>query len=184
VKPFRRVVTGHDETGKAVVLFDSENPNTLVRPVTGVVNRLFWQSERTPADISGPADRAVETGSVAPPRGGTSFRIVDFPSMNEAEMAELPDLLVAKQFGSDKPATGYRPATHPLMHRQRSLDYAIVLDGEIEMRLDDSSVFLKTGDVFVQQGTNHAWINTSGKPCRIAFVFVDAEDPIDATAQG
>lgn len=174
---FRRVVTGHDETGKAVVLFDGENPNTLVRPVTGVVNRLFWQSARVPADISGPSDRAVENRVVAPPPGGTSFRIVDFPSMTEAEIAALPPLVSAKQFGSDQSSGRYWPARDALTHRQRSLDYAIVLDGEIEMRLDDSSVRLRPGDVLVQQGTNHAWINTSGKPCRIAFVFVDALDP-------
>lgn len=174
----RRVVTGHDETGKAVVLFDGMNPNKVVRPVTGVVNRLFWLTNATPADISGDSDRAVETGGVAPPAGGTAFRIVEFPSMSDAEVAALPKTLVAHQFGSDNGPARYREPSHPFMHRSRTLDYAIILSGEIEMRLDDESVFLKTGDALVQQGTNHAWINQSGRPCRIAFFFVDAIDPM------
>jgi len=163
----RRVVTGHDATGKAIVLFDGPNPNKVVRPATGIVNRLFWRSESTPADISGGADRAVEDGVVAPPVGGSSLRIIDFPSMTDEYIAALPKNLEARNFGSEKSPLPYREPSHPLTHRQRSLDYAIVLSGEIEMRLDDSSVYLRAGDVFIQQGTNHAWINQTGKPCRI-----------------
>ena len=70
-----------------------------------------------------------------------------------------------------------KPARHPFMHRTRSIDYALVLEGEIDMLLDDSEVHLKAGDVLVQLGTNHAWANHSGKPCRIAFVLIDAHQP-------
>ena len=65
----------------------------------------------------------------------------------------------------------------PFMHRTRSLDYAIVLTGEIDMLLDDSDVHLKAGDILVQQGTNHAWMNHGSVPCRIAFVLIDAQTP-------
>ena len=64
-----------------------------------------------------------------------------------------------------------------MMHRTRSVDYAIILSGEIDMLLDDSEVHLKAGDVVVQQATNHAWVNRSGKPCRVAFILMDSQEP-------
>ena len=70
----------------------------------------------------------------------------------------------------------YEPGVAPRMHRTDSLDYAIVISGEIEMLLDDSQVHLKTGDVIVQQGTNHAWVNRGKEVCRIAFVLIDAKE--------
>jgi uncharacterized cupin superfamily protein len=69
------------------------------------------------------------------------------------------------------------PPRHPLMHRTRTVDYAIVMDGEIDMLLDDSEIHLKAGDVLIQQGTNHAWVNRGTSPCRIAFVLIDATEP-------
>lgn len=173
----RRVVTGHDATGKAVVLFDGPNPNKVVREQTRVVNRLVWQTGEFPAEMSGDEDRAVERGGSAWAAGGSSFRIVEFPPMTDAEIAAFPTDLVAKQFGGG--AKGYRPPSHPFMHRTQTLDYAIVMSGEIDMKLDDELVHMRAGDLLVQQGTNHAWINRSGKPCRIAFIFLDAKDPLN-----
>jgi len=69
------------------------------------------------------------------------------------------------------------PARHPFTHRTRSIDYAFVLEGEIDMLLDDTEVHLRTGDILVQQGTNHAWVNNSQANCRIAFVLIDAQEP-------
>jgi uncharacterized cupin superfamily protein len=63
------------------------------------------------------------------------------------------------------------------MHRTRTVDYAIVMEGEIDMLLDDSEIHLRAGDVLIQQGTNHAWVNRGTKPCRIAFVLIDAMEP-------
>jgi uncharacterized cupin superfamily protein len=77
---------------------------------------------------------------------------------------------------------GGAAARHPFMHRTRSIDYALVLEGEIDMLLDDSEVHLKAGDVMVQQGTNHAWVNRSQQVCRMAFILIDAEDPLAAGA--
>ncbi len=81
----------------------------------------------------------------APPANGTRFCVIDFP-----------------------------PGNHPHMHRTETIDYVIVIDGEIEMDMDDSTVKLKQGDIMIQRGTNHAWANRSGKPARVAFVLVDA----------
>jgi uncharacterized cupin superfamily protein len=175
----RRIVTGHDATGKAVVLMDSANPHKIVRPATGIVNRLLWMTDATPADIAGKTEHEAGKEGVGPPERGTSFRIIDFPSMSEAEIAAFNADHVAKQFGNETGASRYREPSHPFMHRTRTLDYAIVLSGEIDMKLDDEEpIHLKAGDVLIQQGTNHAWINRSGKPCRIAFTFIDAEDPL------
>ena len=80
-----------------------------------------------------------------------------------------------REMGIDPATQGY--ARHAFTHRTKSIDYAIVLDGEIDMLLDDTQVHVKAGDVLIQQGTNHAWVNNSGKPCRIAFILIDAKEP-------
>ena len=77
--------------------------------------------------------------------------------------------------GIDPATQGY--SRHANTHRTRSIDYAIVLDGEIDMLMDDTEVRVKAGDVLVQQGTNHAWVNNGDKPCRIAFILIDAKEP-------
>ena len=86
-----------------------------------------------------------------------------------------PDFL-QKSVGDRAPMRGV-PVTHPLMHRTRSVDYAVILSGEIDMTLDDAVVHLRPGDVVVQQATNHAWINRGTQPCRILFVLMDAKQP-------
>src|SRR4051812_31848253 len=175
----RRVVTGHDDSGAAVVLFDGANPYKNVRPGAGTVARLLWVTDKTPADMSGKADRANVKIGIAPAAGGSVFRVVDFPPTSDEEMAKLDVAHMQQQISAnDSNASKYRAPTHPFMHRTRSVDYAIVMAGEIDMMLDDETIHLKAGDVLVQQGTNHAWINRSGKPCRIAFVLIDAAEPL------
>jgi quercetin dioxygenase-like cupin family protein len=141
----RRIVTGHRD-GKAVVLYDGDAPNRKVRPVTGLVSTLLWVTDESPAGVSGSKDRAAREIGIPPPARGSIFRVVEFP-----------------------------PASEAAMHRTRSIDYAVVLEGEIDMRLDDAEVHLRAGDTLVQQGTNHAWINRGTRPCRIAFVLIDAQ---------
>jgi mannose-6-phosphate isomerase-like protein (cupin superfamily) len=174
----RRIVTGHDASGKAIVLMDGTNPHRVVRALTGTVNNLMWMAESTPAEMSGDIDRAAGKGGVAPPKGGSVFRIVDFPPTTDEEIAKFDPQFLSKQI----PHEGHhsskdRESSHPFMHRTCSLDYAVVIVGEIDMKLDDSEIHLKAGDVLIQQGTNHAWINRSGKTCRVAFILIDAVDP-------
>ncbi len=173
----RRVVTAHDETGKAIVLFDSDNPHKVVRQPTGLVSQLAWVTDRSPADMKGSQDRAAVKVGIAPPANGTVFRIVDFPPAGD-EVAKLDPEFTAKMVGGGHaPAPSKaRPPRHPFMHRTKSVDYAIIMSGEIDMLLDDSEVHLKAGDLVVQQGTNHAWVNRGKTTCRIAFVLVDAEE--------
>ncbi len=171
----RRVVTGVDAGGKAVVLFDGDAPNKKVRPQRGTVSRLLWTTHETPADIAGPADRGnVEIG-VAPPVNGSIFRVIDIPP-TPAEVGSLPlDHLHSQHAGSIPKR--HLPPTHPLMHATRTVDYAIIMSGEIDMLLDDSEIHFTAGDVLIQQGTNHAWVNRGTRPCRIAFVLIDALEP-------
>ena len=93
----------------------------------------------------------------------------------DAAVRTIDNAAYVREMGIEAaPAT---PARHPYTHRTKSIDYAIVLEGEIDMLLDDSEVHLEVGDVLVQQGTNHAWVNNGRKTCRIAFVLIDAEEP-------
>ncbi len=176
---FRRIVTTHDNSGKAVVLFDGANPHKVVRQPTGLVSRVIWSTDATPADMTGAADRGAAKVGISPPPGGSVFRIVDFPPTS-AEMEKLDPSFMAKFVGhghDDHAGSKFRAPRHPFMHRTKSLDYAIVLSGEIDMLLDDSEVHCTAGDVIIQQGTNHAWVNRGKETCRIAFVLIDAKEP-------
>ncbi|HEX4556597.1 MAG TPA: cupin domain-containing protein [Xanthobacteraceae bacterium] len=174
-KPVRRVVTGHDASGKAVVLMDGPAPNQKLRG-TGLVSTLMWATDETPADISGADDRAARDSGVAPPSGGSILRVVDFPPLTTEAAARLDQTSIHREMGLGAQGHG-AGARHPFTHRTRSIDYAFVLDGEIDMLLDDTEVHLRAGDILVQQGTNHAWVNNSKATCRIAFVLIDAQAP-------
>ena len=171
----RRVVTTDDEDGKAVVLFDGANPHKVVRPNRSVTSRLVWVTDQTPADISGTADRAATNIGIAPPHNGSVFRIIDIPP-TPPEIETLGHDYLHKQIGDHAPRKGL-PPRHPLMHRTLTIDYAIIMQGEIDMLLDDSEVHLKAGDVLIQQGTNHAWVNRGTEPCRIAFILIESNEP-------
>lgn len=161
----RRVVTGH-RNGKGVVLYDSPAPNRKVRPASGLVSTLLWVTDELPADISGDADRAEREIGVPPPQRGSIFRVVEFPPGRK----EMSREAVLKEMGLSHQSN----SIHPGMHKTRSIDYAVVMEGEIDMVLDDAEVHLTAGDVLVQQGTNHAWVNRGTRVCRIAFVLIDA----------
>lgn len=141
----RRIVTGHDEEANAIVKTDDVLMGTLVDGGIAAFIKV-WTTNTSPADNNDESDGALrETGLTC--ANGTVLRIVDFA-----------------------------PGCKSPMHRTRSIDYGIVLEGELTMELDGGSVTrLKTGDVVVQRGTNHLWHNLSGKPCRMAFVLIDAK---------
>ena len=167
MKPVRRVVTGH-RAGRGRVLFDGPAPNARVRQASGVVSTLVWVTDETPADIAGEADRAAREIGVPPPASGTVFRVVDFLPEQGVRSREA----ILREMGIAPGGT----ARHPGMHRTKSVDYAIVVEGEIDMLLEDAEIHLHAGDVLVQQGTDHAWVNRGDAPCRIAFVLVDARE--------
>jgi len=168
----RRVVTGHDAGGRAVVLIDGAAPNAKLRKATGLTSTLLWVTEESPADNSGSADAAERDIGVAPPPRGSIFRVVDFPPSMDFGAVDTVAMLREMGLGA-----GQGDARHASMHRTKSVDYAVVISGEIDMLLDDSEVHLKAGDVLVQRGTNHGWVNRGRENCRIAFVLIDAKEP-------
>ena len=170
----RRVVTGHDKDGTAVVITDgTKDPITRA---AGVASALLWVTDETPADISGSKDQAERTIGVPPPMNGSILRIVDFPPVTGEIKVDNAAFTAEMGIGAQQRRKG-KYTDHPFMHRTKSIDYAIVLAGEIDMLLDDSKVHLKAGDIMVQQGTNHAWVNTGKETCRIAFVLIGAHEP-------
>jgi mannose-6-phosphate isomerase-like protein (cupin superfamily) len=168
----RRVVTGLDERNHAVVLFDSRIPLKRDSPVLSSTN--FWITDSTPPSLSS-QDTANRPIGVSPPDNGTKFRLVEFAPLDPATEAKLPPEMIMK--GVSHPPEKGIPVKHPMMHRTRTLDYAVILSGEIDMMLDDTSVHLKQGDVIVQQATNHGWVNHGTEPCRILFVLMDSKEP-------
>jgi len=166
----RRIVTGHDATGKAIIALDGPAENVRVRAANGLTSTLLWAEDETPSDNSGDIDKADRDIGVAPPDGGSVFRIVEFVPDDDSVSNED----MKRELGLDPDSGG--PVRHPGMHKTRSVDYAIVLSGEIDMLVDEDEVHLKAGDVIVQRGTNHAWANRGTEPCRIAFVLIDAKE--------
>ena len=146
--PLRRIVTGHDSQNVAKVIMDGA-PTNERRGAAGNVSTLIWCTDSTPADIS-VGETAEDMGArklgTAPPANGSRVTVIDFP-----------------------------PGNKPSMHRTETIDYVFVLSGEIDMDMDDSTVKMKAGDVMVQRGSNHSWVNRSDKPARLGFVLVDAK---------
>lgn len=174
----RRVVTGHTHDGKAVAIIDGPAPNVKHRPSSGVHSTLLWVTDQAPASNSGSADAGNTEIATAPPPGGSICRIVDFPPPHETP-AVTSNEAVLKELGITE-SSGKAASRSPFMHRTKSIDYAFVMQGEITMLLDDSEVDLKAGDVVVQRATNHAWENRGDQWCRIAFVLIDALDPLES----
>jgi quercetin dioxygenase-like cupin family protein len=147
----RRVVTGHDASGRAVVKIDEISRNiTSNRP--GATACVVWTTESFPVTNMGEADAGLnQVGTTL--KNGTVFRVIEFA-----------------------------PGVAPRNHRTDSIDYAVVLSGEIDMEMDGSAVHLKAGDVLVQRGTIHNWVNRGAAPCVMAFVLIDA-DPVEANGK-
>jgi quercetin dioxygenase-like cupin family protein len=144
----RRVVTGHDASGRAVVKIDEVAKN-LVSSRPGATACVVWTSEGFPIDNTEEEDGGLrKTGTTLD--NGTVFRILELA-----------------------------PGVTPRNHRTDSIDYAVVMSGEVDMELDDTTVHLKAGDVLVQRGTIHNWVNRGSEPCVIAFVLIAAK-PVTA----
>ncbi len=156
VRKFRRIVTGHNSNGESVILSDDLCPHS--RAIMGVptfAGTLLWVTKETPVDNStDPGDPAAEEIGVAPPLTGSILRVVEF----------APDVTWQSKHN-----------LKVMMHRTASLDYAIVLQGEIFAVLDKSETLMKPGDVLIQRGTNHAWANCSNAPSIVLFVLIGAE---------
>jgi quercetin dioxygenase-like cupin family protein len=175
----RRVVTGHDKNGRAVVLSDGPVPVVHSNPMrAGQLSHEIWKTSAMPIPIA-PAEREPTAGprQLHPAPMGTVFRISDVPPETEAVRNLTPEQARAafRVSGAEGASTWGRGGRHPLMHRTETVDYAVVLEGEITLLLDEGDVNLKAGDIVIQRGTNHAWSNRSKDFARIAFVLIDGK---------
>jgi mannose-6-phosphate isomerase-like protein (cupin superfamily) len=171
-----RVVTGHDANGRAVVTSDGPLPSVVeIAAIPGTVFHEVWSTCGAPTPVDNGADPSLGPIVLPPPRHGTRMRFVDIPPDTADYLAHgaarMHDAFA--QIGDTQASTVRADSPHPLMHRTESVDYGVVIEGEMTLVLDDSEVLLKVGSVVVQRGTNHAWANRSGKPCRMLFVLVD-----------
>lgn len=156
-KAARRIVTGHDANGKSIILSDGMPPNVRDKQ-TGVDFIEIWNTDTVPYQIVATEPEPTDGPLVVPPAfGGTKIRLNDFYPGHIENLPVRAD------------------GRHRMMHRTRSLDYGIVLEGEIYMILDDQEVLLKAGDIVVQRGTDHAWENRSNHVCRMAFILISGE---------
>jgi len=172
----RRVVTAHNKQGKSVFVIDDQ-PRRVVTfdTIPGLQLLEIWATEDTPKIPHEGGDPTLEMTSLVPPVQGTRFRLIRFPGTNEVRPEEI-HIDKAKQEFAEK-AAGLAEAMEEdlAMHTTDSVDYAIVLSGEISLELDDGArVHLKPGDCVVQNGTRHAWRNTNPEACIVAGVMVGA----------
>lgn len=175
----RRVVTGHDEQGRSVVVSDGSAPFLHVNP-----DDPEWYSTDVFRTDAMPAKIVAQQGETTegprrqlPMKRGTVIRINNFPPEPEFVRKMTPEdsLRAFSALGNPAAATFGKGGRHPLMHRTETIDYAIVISGEIVMLLDEGEVVLRAGDVLVQCGTNHAWVNRSNAAAVVVFVLIDGE---------
>jgi mannose-6-phosphate isomerase-like protein (cupin superfamily) len=174
---FRRIVTGHDADGRAVILEDAPPPR--VERIGGNHGPLFfevWNTRETPARIDAASGEPPEAGiQLAPPKNGTRIRVLEVPP-EDASIAQLTPEQARAHFaevGAADAASHKGSSTHAFMHRTETIDYGIVLEGEITLILDNSETLVRAGDIVIQRGTNHGWANRGSVPCRIAFILID-----------
>jgi len=168
----RRVLTGHDADGKSTIIADGFAANMKeMPPGSGLAVTELWETS-VPADNAGRQDAGNRKVRLEPPQNGTLFRIVEFPP--DAQWQSRPD---ARDWAKALDATHApdRSSHDPMMHKTSTVDYIVVLKGEIYAIVDKGETLLKPGDVFVQRGTNHSWSVRGNEPCIVAVVLVDAK---------
>lgn len=172
----RRVVTGHDADGRSRVVDDSlaaqGDPNVYVpagNPGTCLTD--LWSLVGLPTRFDGAAPDAPDPFRLAPPGGGLVLRTVEVPPDSERNFDAMPAYF--EQMSADG-NLAHGNDRHPAMHRTDTIDFAIILSGEVFLLLDEGEVELRPGDVVIQRGTNHAWSNRSDQPCIFACVLIDA----------
>ncbi len=172
---FKRVVTGHDQQGLAIVAGNGPTPNVFpLAAVPGTVFYELWSSGASPAPLDNASDPTSKPLQLSPGPQGSVIRVVDIPpdSVQNQVSAEEAAAVFA-EIGQSHAGTGQANSRHKLMHRTETLDYGIVTEGEVWLVLDEEEVQLKRGDVVVQRGTNHAWSNRTDAMARMVFILLD-----------
>ena len=175
-KPVRRILTGHNEEGESVILEDQENPNDVeIKGISGFIWHELWATDGAPTSNEGNADAADRPLSLAPPDTGNVFRIIDMPPDSVRFGDGVDKNNTTSQYGGSDAYAAGAASRHPGFHKTRTVDYAIILEGEVYAMMDVGEKKMGPGDVLIQRGTNHAWSNRSDASCRIAFILIDAE---------
>ncbi len=174
-KQFRRVVTGHAADGRSTFIIDAPSPHVFSRTKGSAIVHELWETTATPADNRGSGDAIQHGHRLPPPKNGSVFRVIEYPPDSE-RLAAIAREHALPDDGSGRAAAANRNnPRHVGFHKTATIDYAIVLSGEIYAMMDNGEVLLKAGDVLIQRGTNHAWSNRTNKPAVVAFVLIDAE---------
>lgn len=173
-REFRRVVTGHNAKGKSIIV--SDGPANSLFDQHGGGTAEFWITDGSPADNKSAGDPAQRPRNLEPPAGGSVFRYFSLipettytPAQWEEHAAKLFSAIGAMHCRVDT-------SRHPAMHRTRTVDYIILLEGDVSLLLDEGEpVRLKPFDVVIQRGTNHGWVNNGKTPALLVAVLIDAK---------
>ena len=171
----KRIVTGHDREGRSIVIFNDHGAETKILHKSGGLKLTeLWETHETPAQLTGQEDQARQVQMIEPDVGGSVFRLIEYPP----DAIRLKKMDSKAHFASMGVDTSLDPhKAHPGMHKTQTIDYAVIVKGEIYAVLDREEVLLKTGDCLVQRGTHHAWSNRSEESCTICFVLISALAP-------
>ncbi len=167
-----RIVTGHNDEGRSIILYADQGKNvTNIPSWPGLIVSELWVTNESPADNSGSADRSLRPMKHDPDPHGSIFRLIEIPPESETSFNPLG---IFSELGSVNKPTSQDSALHPTMHKTNSIDYLVVISGEVIMGMEEGEITVRQGDCIVQRGTNHAWINKTDKPCLIAVILIDA----------
>ena len=177
--PVRRLVTGHDEDGCSIILSDGPAPAVSApSSMPELVATVVWATPSSPPSNAGAEDMAPggPVTPMAPGEGGSIFRIADFPPDSHYAAVDISKMFEEIGGREAHDSASDSVSRHFWFHRTPTLDYGIVLEGEIWALLEKGETLMRAGDVVVQRGTSHAWSNRGDRPCRMAFVLLDATD--------
>ena len=169
----RRIITGHDEKGRSIVSIDGPPARSIGQDVGGLFE--IWNTDGNDIISSDSTDKADEDIILSPPKGGTKFRYFQINPMPEGMSNEMMQEIAADAFEKIG-ASHHRIDTskHPAMHKTETIDYIILLKGNVTLILDEEEIDLKPFDVVVQRGTNHAWTNNGDEPALLIAVLIDS----------
>ena len=170
----RRIITGHDENGRSIISIDGPPARSIGEDVGGLFE--IWNTDGNDIISSDSSDRADEDIILSPSKGGTKFRYFQINPMPEGISNEMMQEIAADAFEKIGASHHRIDATkHPAMHKTETIDYIILLKGDVTLILDEEEVDLKPYDVVVQRGTNHAWTNNGNEPALLIAVLIDSE---------
>ena len=177
LSPMRRIVTGHNEQGQAVIISESAPPNIIpFAAVPGTVFYEIWNTNESPVNIDNADDPTMRPLQLHPTPNGSIIRFVDIPP--DAIQNSVSDEDIAAgfaQMGASNAIKHDGESRHKIMHRTETIDYGILISGELWLVLDEGETKLNVGDVVIQRGTNHAWSNRTNEIARMAFILLDGK---------